>query len=129
MEKGFTLVELLTVIVIVTIVSILAVVSVKYLVDNGKKGVYENYEVTLEGAAENYFTNHIEEIPNVNTSEILTLKDLLDSKDIESPLQDPNGGNCDNSYVTITRKADVGNNFDLTYKACLICTNYKTKDC
>ena len=128
MKKGFTLVELLGVIVVITILGTLAVVSVNYLVNNGKQGVYENYETTLKGAAENYLINHMDEVPNQNASITKTLDELVASNEIER-LKDPNGGDCDSSYVVISRGNDVSGNFNLSYKVCLICDNYQSDGC
>ena len=56
-KNGFTLVELLSVIVVLAIVMGIAVYSASYVTNKGKEGVYENYEQTLKGAAENYLTD------------------------------------------------------------------------
>lgn len=119
-NKGFTLVELLGVIVLIAIVAGLAVISVNTIIGNGKKGVYQNHEKTLEGAAKNYFIDHIDNIPTVGGTTTLTMTDL---NNYLEELEDPNGGNCSYSKVLVTRSADVSNNFKLNYQVCLICKN------
>ena len=127
-SKGFTLVELLGVIVVLGIVSGLAVVSINHLVKKGQDGVYQNYEATLKGSSDEYLIENPEKMPsiggNINIS-YLTLKNA----GLISELKDPRGGNCNSSYVIITRGNDVSNKYNLTYKVCLICGSYKSSDC
>lgn len=115
-NRGFTLTELLGVIVLIAIIGGLAVISVNYVIQSGKKGIYKNYETTLKGAAENYFIDHIDNIPT--TEKILTITELESYLD---ELKDPNGGDCNSSYVKVTRGADLSSNFSLNYQVCLIC--------
>ena len=122
MKKGFTLVELLAVIMVLAIIMGIAVVVVNNVVESGKKSVY------LRGATENYFINHMSEMPLIGSSKKIEYKTLLEAKETET-LKDPRGGNCDASYVLATRKPDIGNNIDIDYKICLICTNYKSSGC
>ncbi len=128
MKKGFTLVELLAVIMVLAIIMGIAVVVVNNVVESGKKSVYVNYERDLRGATENYFINHMSEMPLIGSSKKIEYKTLLEAKETET-LKDPRGGNCDASYVLATRKPDIGNNIDIDYKICLICTNYKSSGC
>ena len=135
-KNGFTLVELLGVIVVIAILSGLAVVSFNGVISSGKKGLYKNYEKTLEGATKNYYIDNISDIPAVSSNARIFYETLLDGKYIDE-LEDPNGGDCSSSYVDVTRGADNGNNFNLTYKACVVCTSkdnrsniiYKTNNC
>ena len=119
-NKGFTLVELLAVIVVIGILSALAVVSYNSLIGSGKKGLYKNYENTLKGGAQNYFIDNTGDIPAIGETIVLSYQTLLDKKYIEE-FKDPNGGNCITSYVEVLRGNDIGSNYNLTYKACLIC--------
>ena len=141
MKKGFTLIELLSVIVILGIVTGLAVISVTYLVNGAQNKVYKDYEKTLESGARNYFlddmigSNHDPSkvsLPSVGGTVTLTYTNLRNNDSSFNSLKDPKaGGNCDSSYVRVTRGADKGVNYNLTYKVCLICPNsgYKSSGC
>ena len=133
-KKGFTLAELLGVIVILAIISTLVVISVSRVVDNGKKGVYQNLETTLKGGTENYFIDNSSSIPAVNASKSITYTELLKGNYIDE-FEDPKGGDCSSSYVIVSRTMDKGVNFTLIYKSCVICKDnagnihYKTEGC
>ena len=71
-RKGFTLAELLGVIIIIAILSTVAVLSVNYVVQNGKKGVYQNLENTLKGAVENYLIDNSSKVPNIGGNKNIT---------------------------------------------------------
>ena len=126
-KNGFTLAELLGVIVVIAIISGLAVISVSSILATGKKGVYKNYEETLEGATRNYFIDNINKIPSVGMSTKIYLDEILSENYLDN-LDDPNGGDCNseeyNSYVLVTRQADINNNYNLEYKVCLMCYDY-----
>lgn len=132
-KRAFTLVELLAVIVLIAILSSIAVITVNHIVQKGKKGVYENYESALKSATENYLIENIDKLPSEPTNEgefnrsgKITYEVLTNLLFMEK-IKDPNGGNCDSSYVIIKRGKDVGNNYNLIYEYCLICDNYITK--
>lgn len=121
-KSGFTLVELLGVIVVIAIIGGLVVISVNSIIQNGKKGLYKNYKSSLEGAARNYFIDHINDLPSSDgdSSVKILYQDLVDGHYLDE-LKDPNGGSCSDSFVKVVRKEDNGVNFDLEYKTCLIC--------
>ena len=133
-KKGFTLAELLGVIVIVAILSTLAVISVNSIVENGKKGVYQNLEKTMKGATENYFVDNPTFLPTVGGSKNISYNDLLNGHYIDK-FEDPKGGDCSSSYVRVERSADKGVNYTIKYLSCVICKDnagnihYKTEGC
>ncbi len=130
MKKGFTLVELLGVIAVLAILSGIAIIAITSIVSGGRKKVYEDYKKTLENGTQNYLINHFEKMPTVNGNSTIKYTDLMDDDSSYKSLKDPGGsGNCDESYVIVSRGADTGINFNLTYKACIICGSYKSEGC
>ena len=142
-KNGFTLVELLGVIVLIAILGGLAVVSVNNVIQSGKNGLFNNYEKTMEGAAQNAITDYVNASSNKIENSVLLTKiknnwnsssfelsysELLNNKYIDE-LKDSSGEICDSSKVIITKDANKGNNIMFKYKACVICGNYKTKGC
>ena len=130
MKKGFTLVELLGVIIVIAILSGLAVISISSIIDKGKNDLYKDYEKTLEVGTQNYLINHYEKMPKENNQTTITYKNLMDDDSSYKSLKDPRGnGTCDNSYIIVTRGVDIGVNYNLNYKVCLVCDNYKSENC
>lgn len=128
-KKGLTLVELLAVIVVIAILGSIAVFTINHITKRGKDRVYENYEKSLKGAAELYLIENTDKIPNVGQSSNPITYDTLTTGLFMDKIKDPNGGNCNSSYVVVTRGIDISNNYNLDYKVCLICDNYKSEDC
>ncbi len=131
-NKGFTLVELLGVIVVLAILGGIAVFSITGLVSKQRNKVYKNYESTLKTTVENYMINDFKNngslMPTIGNSTTITVE-TLKSKKLLNSLKDPSGGTCDTSYVVVTRNNDNGINLSLNYKVCLICPNYRSKNC
>ncbi len=129
-RNGFTLVELLGVIVLIVIISGIAVISVNSVINSGKRGLYKNYENTMEGATRNYFIENISSLPSVGETINVTYTELVNTKFLD---EFDKSEDCSSSYVIVKREADVGNNFTLSYKACVICTggqtDYKSEAC
>ena len=135
-NKGFTLIELLSIIVLIGIISSIAVVSVNYIINMSRSSVYKNFENNLKIGAENYLIHVLTDdnltndtifpslTDNTRTFQYSTLKNGFVDE-----MEDPKGGNCDSSYVVVTRGEDIDNNYNLDYKVCLICTNYTSEGC
>lgn len=121
-KKGFTLVELLTVIVLIALVSGIGVVSYEHFIAGGNNKYYEILEDTIELAGSDYFTDHRDKIPyNDETSEV-SLGDLVDSKYIE-PVKDSKGNTCEEGHLYARRV-----NGHLIYEVCLECDNYQSDE-
>lgn len=129
-NKGFTLTELLAVIVLLGIVSTLATLSVNYIINKSRDTVYENFEANLKTGCENYLFHILTDDDPTNDNIFPTLSETVKKIDYSTlkngfvdEMKDPKGGNCDSSYVVVTRKEDKGINYNLEYKVCLICVN------
>ena len=144
-KKGFTLVELLGVIVIIGVISLIAVGSYSSYIHTAKSTAYEAGETGMEGAAESLLIDCMTNltgnrvclkysIPNVGQQTKISLTDLVTYQFME-PIQDPENGamTCDasRSYVLVTRNSNASGsaNYDINYKGCLICSNYRTEGC
>lgn len=130
-EKGFTMVELLGTIIILALLVTLAVVSVSGVLNSSYDTTYDTFETSMEEAATSYLLEHTEELPNEG-GEVELSAAILVEKGYLDYMEDPKNetANCqDESFVIVTRGEDTGYNFDLDYKACLICGNYKSEGC
>lgn len=140
-RKAFTLIEILAVIVIMGILLLVISIPVTKYVENSKKKIYQSHEKELENATKNYMidcmTNNgimnnddVCEMPKNEQGVILDYKTLVDngySKELEDPDSD---GYCDQSYVVTNKTENVTTPvMDIEYKACLICSQYKTEGC
>lgn len=125
-KNGFTLVELLGVIVVLAIVFGLAVVGVSHVINTGKQSIYFSLEKTMESSSKNYIIDNYNEIISANFPINISLNKLIEKGYIDK-YKLPDEGNCDKSYVRVSKSSE------LSYKTCLICKNgdnilYKTSD-
>ena len=144
-KKGFTLVELLSVIVIIGVISMIAVGSYSAYIHTAKSTAYEAGENSMEGAAESLLIDCMTNltgseaclkysIPDIGKQTKILLTDLVTYQFME-PIQDPENESttCDasRSYVLVTRNANASGsaNYDIDYKGCLICSNYMSEGC
>ncbi len=124
------MIELLAVITILGIIAGIAVTSFQSVTNNAKKKTYQDFETSMESAANNYLMEYMEEIPDVE-SEIKISADTLVEKGFLETMADPdkNGSTCDhNSYVLVQRNAATGGgyNLNLKYTPCLVCSKYQS---
>ena len=145
-KKGFTLVEMLAVIVILGIIIGLAVSGYSKYVTSSRDKSYNIAEksmkaaaidaiadcLTGEGEKRDFCQNH-DLVENQYDYELIYLKELMND-DYMDAIRDPYNTDklcSEESYVYIANKADTNqvNNADFDYKVCLICGNYKSKDC
>lgn len=148
-KKGFTLVELLAVVAILGILSGFAVMAVTSYKERSRQKLYQNYEKQMKDATVNYFTSHLEEIPDAGNNKDINIDDLIEASLLDS-MTDPLNSNLkcsgyinvkNNSNITGSSSYDAssgydsnGNittsntsNLDLTYKVCLRCQQYHSK--
>ena len=125
------MIELLAVIIILGILVTMAVVSVSGVMNSSYDTTYDTFETSMEEAATSYLLDHTGEIPNEGEVARLSAAMLVEEGYLDY-MEDPRNEaeNCqDDSYILVSRGNDVGYNFDLSYKACLICRNYKSDGC
>lgn len=91
-DKGFTLVELLTVIIILGVLAIITVPMVMGNVDESKRISYEKLIKNIEQTTQIYIRNNKDNIPGIKTVDnvtSITLQDLVDKEGLKKPVIDP----------------------------------------
>lgn len=91
-DKGFTLVELLTVIIILGVLAIITVPMVMGNVEESKKISYEKLIKNIEQTTQIYIRNNKDNIPGIKTVDnvtLITLQDLVDKEGLKKPVIDP----------------------------------------
>ena len=119
-RKGFTLVELLTVIVIIALISGIAVIGYKVIFSQSEEDYYKNLENSLMLAGNDYFIDHRLELPVGNYTSPVDINTLVNNKYIE-PVKDSNGNICTNGKVIAYNE-----NNQFNYVACIKCGDYET---
>lgn len=90
MKKGFTLVEMITVLSLLAILALLITPIIGREMKESTDKLYQKQIQAIEQATDNYVTDHIENMPE-QEGEIykITLKDLKDGGYIDKKLQNP----------------------------------------
>lgn len=130
-KKGFSLVELLSVIVIIALVGGIAMISYSSYINKSRERIYKTYEDTMKSTVEMYLIDNMNLLPEIGNSSKIMLSTLLSQNEIEQ-IKNPIDSTdlCqEKSYVEITRSEDTTNNLNLNYKVCLICKDYQTSIC
>lgn len=144
-RMGFTLIELLGVIVILGVISSIAVGAYMTYINKSRKTAYETAEKSIKEATETMFADcmtdfstsflcELYDIPDPDEQRIITLSDLIQGQyinEINDPQQEGSFCNSEKSYVIVSAKKSIegSSNYNLSYKSCLYCSNYKTNDC
>ena len=91
-KKGFTLVELLTVIILLGIIGLIATVTVSNELKENKESLYQIQLDNIKRSAETWSSDHVFELPSEDGEHIiLTLGQLKQegfSKDVVNPITD-----------------------------------------
>lgn len=66
MKNGFTLAELLGVIAILGVIALITVPAINRSLDSGREDLYETQIEQLKKGAEDYYTEHLDEMPNMD---------------------------------------------------------------
>ena len=124
-KKGFTLIEILSVIVIMGILMGIAIAGTSRYLDKTRNQAYEALEETLHSAAENYIIDRGVLVPATGMS--LTAEQLVETgfiKSLDDPAASSEGEQC-TGYVNVTRVDNTGSKLDeYTYEVRLQCINY-----
>ena len=127
-KKGYTLIELLTVIVIIALIGGIGMVAYTSFQNQTAERVFETYMDSMHESAIMYFLDQKTEIPtSSNTTKTIYLSDLQIDK-FNNPYEQ--GDYCDNtgSYVEATWQEDKTSNkgiSGITYKVCLNCNRFQ----
>ena len=130
-KKGFTLIEVLSVIIIIGIIVLIAVPTVSDYLNSSRDTTYHTFEHSMEEAAKNRVISCITDnlncpLPEDEEMQKLYLDTLIEEGYLDN-MKDPDSNNfCEQltSYVAI-KGNQAG---DYKYKACLYCGDYYTED-
>jgi len=137
-KNAFTLVELLGSLVILGIISTIAVVSYSNYINSSKKKSYQDGEITMRAASESFLTycssslfvnEDCKQVPASGESVDIDLSTLVKNGFMD-PVNDQSADGLCTGKVTITNHTtDNNGNYDLEYKICLTCSDYKSQGC
>jgi len=129
-KKGFTLIELVTVIALLGIISIIAFVSIFDVIKKSKVSDCENLILSIKSAAKEYASDKRYGWTNANDKSI-TAQTLIDGNYLSSPITDPFDNSstliAGNINITITLNSDYSAK-DVTVKygsRAVVCSNNK----
>lgn len=88
-KKGFTLVELLAVIVILTALALITTTSITKILKDSKEDLYNTQIIALKSTVENWGSDNLDKLPEVDTCSYLTLKDLKEEGLMNYSIKDP----------------------------------------
>lgn len=94
MKKGFTLIEMISVILIMALISITVLPSILNQVSNKTEEISEASEQIIFSTLSNYLNNKTVTYPKVpNNTYCITLNELVQNGELSSPIKDLKSGN------------------------------------
>lgn len=91
-NKGFTLVELLATVIILGLLAMIAVPAVMDNIEKARADSYKQIINNIEQTAQLYVRNNKENIEGINVAGntiIITIQDLVNNEDLDTPIIDP----------------------------------------
>ena len=119
-NRGFTLIEILTVIVILGVILSITVPTVLGMINNSKQNMYDIQVKNIESAAEAYILKNgrsIAELDAIGGIYYLSLSDLNDEGFISLPIKNPKTNtnfDADNNWVRIIKITEDKLTYDFT---------------
>lgn len=90
MRKGFTLVELIATLVILSIIALIVTPNILVSIREYKQQIYDSNVQSINGAAKEWASDNIEELPETDTNSILvSLEELIDGAYLNEKVKDP----------------------------------------
>jgi prepilin-type N-terminal cleavage/methylation domain-containing protein len=120
-NKGFTLVEMLTVLVILGLLIGIGVFTVNNIRDNAEKNYYVSMEDTLKIAGNDYFNDNREDRP-IDDYNFVSLETLEDHEYLDALKTYDKKEDCDKSSGVYIYNTEDGN----AYEVCLKCGIHKS---
>lgn len=109
MKKGFTLIELITIIVLLGLLSILLVPNINKIINSSEEKGYNIQIKTIKDAAENFIIDYSEIIPSNLNSFTIELKLLKDLAFVDYNIKNPITQKyfSDDTLITLTKKINI----------------------
>ena len=111
-NKGFTMVELLTVLVVLAVITAITVPVVTSVLRNSRESSYERQLENVIEAAESYGAKNIGNLPRPGNSDTITLRTLKDEGFLEESFINPDTKKEFSDSMEIIISNDNG---DITY--------------
>ncbi len=123
-QKGFTLMEVLTVVIILVVLATIAIPTVSSIIKKTRQRYYTALEGNLKVAAMDYYSDNRSERPkyNLSTNQV-SLATLVENQYMKDEVVDASGNaTCASSYVRVLKEAEG----KYEYTTCLVCKDYKS---
>jgi len=125
-KKGFSLVELLSIIVIVGIIITISIIAITKTIDSSRKNSLSLQEKLLKETTKTYIQENKDKAPKVVGESVnISLKELKDKKYLTEDIYNSSKESCmKDSYVRVYKL----NNKELTYLPLIYCGNERKSE-